>query len=224
MATELKKIYSADTAELALKRLEDFEQGPLGKKIPAIAQCWRRVWEQVVPFFAYPNEIRKIIYTTNAIESLHMQLRKVLKTRGHFPSDEAATKLIYLALRDITKKWKNPPVTWKLAAPNLPFDLVKDSLPWRSEAVKPIIAKARKTTDGRWSRSGSTRYLPTIAFLGPARCCDVTDLYQAFSQRTGPGRLWISRTPGCCSFWIGTRPKKQQAQTPGQSKSLNNFS
>jgi len=116
VATELKKIYSAETAELAAKRLEDFEQGPLGKKIPAIAQCWRRVWEQVVPFFAYPNEIRKIIYTTNAIESLHMQLRKVLKTRGHFPSDEAATKLIYLALRDITKKWKNPPITWKLAA------------------------------------------------------------------------------------------------------------
>jgi putative transposase len=64
----------------------------------------------------YPNEIRKIIYTTNAIESLHMQLRKVLKTRGHFPSDEAATKLIYLVLRDITKKWKKPPITWKLAA------------------------------------------------------------------------------------------------------------
>jgi putative transposase len=116
VAAELKKIYSAETAELAAKRLEDFEQGPLGKKIPAIAQCWRRVWEQVIPFFAYPNEIRKIIYTTNAIESLHMQLRKVLKTRGHFPSDEAATKLIYLALRDITKKWKNAPITWKLAA------------------------------------------------------------------------------------------------------------
>jgi putative transposase len=74
------------------------------------------VWQQVIPFFAYPKEIRKIIYTTNAIESLHMQLRKVLKNRGHFPSDEAATKLIFLALRNITKKWKNPPITWKLAA------------------------------------------------------------------------------------------------------------
>jgi len=116
VAAELKKIYNAETAELAAKRLEDFEQGPLGKKIPAIAQCWRRVWDRVIPFFAYPNEIRKIIYTTNAIESLHMQLRKVLKARGHFPSDEAATKLIYLVLRDITKKWKNPPITWKLAA------------------------------------------------------------------------------------------------------------
>src|SRR6202022_2852594 len=71
---------------------------------------------RVIPFFAYPNEIRKIIYTTTAIESLHMQLRKGLKARGHFPSDEAATKLIYLVLRDITKKWKNPPITWKLAA------------------------------------------------------------------------------------------------------------
>src|ERR1700721_3042169 len=116
VATELKNIYNAETAEVAAKRLEDFEQGPLGKRIPAIAQCWHRGWDQVIPFFAYPNEIRKIIYTPTAIESLHMQLRKVLKTRGHFPSDEAATKLIYLVLRDITKKWTNPPITWKLAA------------------------------------------------------------------------------------------------------------
>ena len=119
VARELKEIYAAETAELAAKRLEDFAEGPWGKKLPAIVQSWRRVWEQVIPFFAYPKEIRKIIYTTNAIESLHMQLRKVLKNRGHFPSDEAATKLIYLALRDITKKWKNPPVTWKLAATQL---------------------------------------------------------------------------------------------------------
>jgi len=65
----------------------------------------------VIPFYAYPAEIRKMIYTTNAIESLPMQLRKVLKSRGHFPNDESATKQIYLALRNITKKWKNPPVT-----------------------------------------------------------------------------------------------------------------
>jgi putative transposase len=87
VAAERKKIYNAETAELGAKRLEYFEQGPWGKKIPAIAQCWRRVWDQVIPFFAYPNEIRTIIYTTNAIESLHMQLRKVLKTRGDFPSE-----------------------------------------------------------------------------------------------------------------------------------------
>ena len=77
----------------------------------------------MIPFFAYPAEIRKIIYTTNAIESLHMQLRKVLKNRGHFPSDEAATKLIYLAILNITKKWKNPPISWKLAATQLPSEL-----------------------------------------------------------------------------------------------------
>src|ERR1700740_3482746 len=116
VARELKGIYNAQSAEVAAKRLEDFATSEWGKKLPAIVQSWRRVWEQVIPFFAYPLEIRKIIYTTNAIESLHMQLRKVLKTRGHFPNDEAGTKLIYLALRNITKKWKNPPVTWKLAA------------------------------------------------------------------------------------------------------------
>ena len=116
VARELKGIYNAQSAEVAAKRLEDFATSEWGKKLPAIVQSWRRVWEQVIPFFAYPLEIRKIIYTTNAIESLHMQLRKVLKTRGHFPNDQAATKLIYLALRNITKKWKNPPVTWKLAA------------------------------------------------------------------------------------------------------------
>ena len=116
VARELKEIYNAQTAELAAKKLEDFANGQWGKKLPAIVQSWRRVWPQVIPFFAYPVEIRKIIYTTNAIESLHMQLRKVLKTRGHFPSDEAATKLIYLALRNITKKWTSPPADWKVAA------------------------------------------------------------------------------------------------------------
>jgi transposase-like protein len=116
VARELKRIYNAESAELAAKRLEEFATSEWGKKLPAIVQSWRRVWEQVIPFFAYPLEIRKIIYTTNAIESLHMQLRKVLKNRGHFPNDEAAAKLIYLAIGNITKKWKNPPVTWKLAA------------------------------------------------------------------------------------------------------------
>jgi transposase-like protein len=116
VARELKRIYNAETAEVAAKRLEEFADGPWGRKLPAIVASWRRVWEQVIPFFDYPLEIRKIIYTTNAIESLHMQLRKVLKNRGHFPSDEAATKLMYLALRNITKKWKNPPITWKVAA------------------------------------------------------------------------------------------------------------
>lgn len=116
LAAELKTIYRAETAEMAARRLTEFESGAWGKKYPMIAQSWRRNWEQIIPFYSYAPEIRKIIYTTNAIESLHMQLRKVLKNRGHFPSDEAATKLMYLALRNITKKWKKPPVTWTAAA------------------------------------------------------------------------------------------------------------
>lgn len=116
VAAELRSIYRAETAEAAAIRLAEFEAGPWGKKFPMIGQSWRRNWEQVIPFFAYPPEIRKMIYTTNAIESLHMQLRKVIKNRGHFPSDEAAAKLIFLALRNISKKWIKPPLTWKTAA------------------------------------------------------------------------------------------------------------
>ena len=74
-----------------------------------------RHWAEAIPFFAYPVEVRRIIYTTNAIESLHMQLRKIIKTRGHFPNDEAAAKLIYLALRNITKEWKMSAGEWKSA-------------------------------------------------------------------------------------------------------------
>src|SRR5260363_436867 len=77
---------------------------------------WRRQWEQVIPFFAYPPDVRKMIYTTNAIESLHRQLRKIVKNRGHFPNYQAAKKLRFIALRNIEKNWKMPPVIWKQAA------------------------------------------------------------------------------------------------------------
>ena len=76
-----------------------------------IAVSWRWAWEQVIPFFVYPAAVRKIIYTTNAIESLNMQLRKIIENRGHFPSDEAASKLLYLALRDIHTRWKSSSTT-----------------------------------------------------------------------------------------------------------------
>ena len=116
VAAELKTIYQAVNAEAAEAALSAFEQGAWGRKCPPIAQAWRRQWAQVIPFFAYPAEVRKIVYTTNAIESLHMRLRKIVKNRGHFPSDEAATKLLFLALRNIVKDWKMPPRTWKEAA------------------------------------------------------------------------------------------------------------
>jgi putative transposase len=116
LAAELKSVYQAANAEAAEAALTEFEQGAWGRKCPPIAVAWRRQWTQVIPFFAYPEEVRKIIYTTNAIESLHMRLRKIVKNRGHFPSDEAATKLLFLALRNITKDWRMPPRTWKEAA------------------------------------------------------------------------------------------------------------
>jgi transposase-like protein len=115
IARRLKAVYNAPNAEEARRQLEACAEEPWAKKYPTIVPSWQRNWEQVIPFFAYPLEVRKVIYTTNAIESLHMQLRKILKTRGHFPSDEAASKLLYLALRNITKKWNMPPVTWKKA-------------------------------------------------------------------------------------------------------------
>lgn len=116
VARALRLIYRAETAEAAERRLSEFEAGPWGRKYPTIAASWRRAWEQVIPFFAYPAEVRKLIYTTNALESLNARLRKILKTRGHFPSDEAAAKLLYLALRNITAKWTAPPGGWKAAA------------------------------------------------------------------------------------------------------------
>jgi putative transposase len=109
----LRAIYRAETAEIAELRLGEFEAS-WGKKYPAIAPAWRRAWNEVVPFFAYPPQIRKMIYTTNAIESLHRGLRKIIKTRGAFPSDEAATKLLYLALRNLGVHWM-PAIEWRAA-------------------------------------------------------------------------------------------------------------
>lgn len=116
LAAALKPVYQAATEEAAAGALQEFAQSGWGKKFPTVTAMWQRQWTQVIPFFAYPPAVRKIIYTTNAIESMHMQLRKIVKNRGHFPTDEAASKLLYLALRNIEKNWKMPPVTWKQAA------------------------------------------------------------------------------------------------------------
>jgi putative transposase len=85
---------------------------PDSRKYPAIAQSWRRNWEHVIPFFAFPVAVRRIIYTTNAIESLNAKLRRAVRTRGHFPTDEAAIKLLYLVLRQVAQTWKMPPREW----------------------------------------------------------------------------------------------------------------
>ena len=119
IAGALKSIYRAANAEVAAAELEAFDQGAWGRKYPAIAQCWRRNWEAVIPFFSFPAEVRKIIYTTNAIESLNASVRKAVRNKGHFPSDQAAAKLIWLALRNITENWKNPPISWHAAKAQL---------------------------------------------------------------------------------------------------------
>src|SRR6202041_1508254 len=98
IAAELKAIYRATDTDVARRALEDFDAGVWGRKYPAIAQSWRRNWEHVIPFFAFPVAVRRIIYTTNAIESLNAKLRRAVRTRGHFPTDEAAIKLLYLVL------------------------------------------------------------------------------------------------------------------------------
>src|SRR3954452_6524625 len=113
VANDLKAIYRATTVEQAAQQLDLFRIG-WDRKYPTISLLWQRHWEQITPFFAFPPEIRRVIYTTNAVESLHRSLRKIIKTRGSFPSEEAALKLLYLALRNVTKKW-GPLPSWKAA-------------------------------------------------------------------------------------------------------------
>jgi len=114
VAADLKHIYQSATADEAEQRLGEFEAKWDAEYLP-IGQSWRRNWARLIPFFDYPPEIRKVIYTTNAIESVNMSLRKLTKNRGSFPSDEALLKLFYLALRNISRKWTMPIRDWKAA-------------------------------------------------------------------------------------------------------------
>jgi transposase-like protein len=115
LAAALRAIYTAPSAEAAGAALDMFERGPWGTTFPTVVASWRRAWTHVIPFFAFPPDIRRVLYTTNALESVHAQLRKIIKTRGHFPNDDAAIKLIWLALRNITAKWKRGDGSWKMA-------------------------------------------------------------------------------------------------------------
>ncbi len=115
LAAAIKPIYTAPSAEAAQAELDAFDLGPSGQKFPTVTAAWRRAWGKVIPFFAFPPAVRKVVYTTNAIESISARFRKIIKTRGHFPSDEAATKLIWLALRNITTDWGRAAHDWKAA-------------------------------------------------------------------------------------------------------------
>jgi len=114
VAADLKRIYQSATAMDAEQKLAEFEARWDAAYLP-ISQSWRRNWPRIIPFFDYPPEIRKVIYTTNAIESVNMSLRKITKNRGSFPSDEALMKLFFLALRNISRKWTLPIRDWKAA-------------------------------------------------------------------------------------------------------------
>jgi len=129
VAADLRAIYTAATAEEAETRLTEFAD-QWGADFPAIVQSWQRNWARIIPFFDYPSDIRRIIYTTNAIESVNMSLRKVTKNRAAFPSDEAVLKLFYLALANISKKWSMPLQNWK-AALNRFTILFEDRMPDR---------------------------------------------------------------------------------------------
>ena len=94
--------------------LKAFETGEWGRKYPGIAKSWRRQWEQLIPFFAFSAPIRRVIYTTNAVESLNSTVRRAVRSKGHFPHDDAAKKLIYLALRGVAAKWRPPQFWWQV--------------------------------------------------------------------------------------------------------------
>ena len=117
LAAALKTIYRAPTRAAAEEALDSFEAGPWGEKYPAIVRSRRSAWEQVAPFFAFSQPIRRAVYTTNAIESLSSTVRRAVRARGHFPNDRAATKLLYLALRGVERKWRAPPLYWRQVRP-----------------------------------------------------------------------------------------------------------
>lgn len=115
LAMALRTIYTAASADAALAALDEFERSAWGQRFPTVVASWRRAWAYVIPFFAFAPEIRRVIYTTNALESLNARVRKIIKTRGHFPNDEAATKLIWLALRNINAAWSRSSPAWRPA-------------------------------------------------------------------------------------------------------------
>jgi putative transposase len=115
VATALKDIYRAKDDIAASVALDAFEAGPWGAKYPAIVQSWRRAWHEVIPFYAFPDDVRRILYTTNSIEALNAKLRRAVRARGHFPTDEAALKLLFLVLHRAEKEWIMPPREWTMA-------------------------------------------------------------------------------------------------------------
>lgn len=134
VAAALKDIYRATDAIAGLAALDAFADGPWGRKYPAIAQSWRRAWSEVIPFYAFPDEVRRIVYTTNAIEALNAKLRRAVRARGHFPTDEAAIKLLFLVLNRSEKDWRMPPRAREWAMAKAQFAILFDQRFTRAQA------------------------------------------------------------------------------------------
>ena len=115
VAAALKEIYRAMDADAGQAALQAFEDSDWGRKYPAIAQSWRRAWAEVIPFYGFAEEVRRIIYTTNSIEALNAKLRRAVRARGHFPNDDAAAKLLFLVLNRAEKEWTMPAREWAMA-------------------------------------------------------------------------------------------------------------
>lgn len=115
VAAALKEIYRAMDADAGQAALQAFEDSDWGRKYPAIAQSWRRAWTEVIPFYGFAEEVRRIIYTTNSIEALNAKLRRAVRARGHFPNDDAAAKLLFLVLNRAEKEWTMPAREWAMA-------------------------------------------------------------------------------------------------------------
>jgi putative transposase len=115
VAAALKEVYRARTAEMGEAALQAFDEGPWGRRYPVVARTWRRHWTEVIPFYAFPADVRRIIYTTNSMEALNAKLRRAVRARGHFPTDEAVLKLLFLVLNLAAKEWKMPAREWTAA-------------------------------------------------------------------------------------------------------------
>ena len=208
LAAALRPVYTAASADAAQAALDEFAAGPWGRQFPMVVKAWRQAWPRVIPFFAFPPEIRRMIYTTNALESVHARVRKIIKTRGHFPTDEAATKLIWLALRNIMAGWGHAARDWKAA------------LRWRQ-------------AERRTSSASHPGLRPrVVAPLSPRRATSATDLMRP-SRRTsralhpGPctflsvamracGSLWKTRSVfqgAGDAFWASTAPAASTGPT-----------
>ena len=138
VAAALKEIYQAVDAAAGEAALAAFEDDPWGRNYPAIGPSWRRAWGEVVPFYASPGDVRRLLYTTNAIEALNAKLRRAIRARGHFPTDEAALKLLFLVLNRAEKEWRMPPREWAMAKASSPSSSASASpRPWLVDVRPP---------------------------------------------------------------------------------------